>query len=83
MSTSIGTIATGAGNGAAVKPADPNQPQPVVKAKRKRSPSVAKPAYIIVQVLGEDGQPAQSSGRLTRCWKPLRKASILMRSTCV
>lgn len=59
MSTSIGTIATGAGNGAAVKPADPNQPQPVVKAKRKRSPSVAKPAYIIVQVLGEDGQPAQ------------------------
>jgi len=33
--------------------ADPVQPKP----KRTRSPSVAKPAYIVVQVMDEQGQP--------------------------
>lgn len=28
------------------------------KRRRSRSPSVAKPAFIIMQVLGENGQPA-------------------------
>jgi hypothetical protein len=32
---------------------DPSQP----RQKRKRSPSVAKPAFFIVQVLDENGQP--------------------------
>jgi hypothetical protein len=35
------------------RPADPAAP----KQRRKRSPSVAKPAFFIVQILGEDGQP--------------------------
>jgi hypothetical protein len=31
--------------------------QPAVKKRRPRSPSAAKPAFIIMQLLGEDGQP--------------------------
>ena len=33
------------------------QAAPAAKPKRTRSPSVAKPAFIIMQLLGEDGQP--------------------------
>lgn len=33
------------------------QVQPVAKRKRSRSPSVAKPAFIVLQVIGDDGQP--------------------------
>lgn len=29
-----------------------------IKKRRTRSPSVAKPAFVVVQVLGEDGEPA-------------------------
>jgi hypothetical protein len=35
---------------------DPSQPAPT-KAKRKRSPSVAKPAFFVIQILGENGEP--------------------------
>ena len=41
------------------RPAQPDaaaQGQPA-KKRRTRSPSVAKPAFIIMQLLGEDGQP--------------------------
>ncbi len=44
---------------------DPNAPiaqgaqpdQPAVKQKRKRSASPPRPAFFIIQVLGDDGQP--------------------------
>lgn len=28
-----------------------------IRKRRNRSPSVAKPAFIVVQILGDDGQP--------------------------
>ena len=37
----------------------PSDPQPAAKIKRKRSPSVAKPAYIVVQINDEQGNPMQ------------------------
>jgi hypothetical protein len=40
----------------------PGQPEQA-KQKRKRSPSVARPAFIIMQLLGDDGQPMQFDKR--------------------
>lgn len=36
------------------------------KRKRARSPSVAKPAFIIMQLMGEDGQPMAFDKRKVR-----------------
>jgi hypothetical protein len=36
---------------------DPNTGQPVVRKRRTRSPSPPRPAFFIIQVLGEDGTP--------------------------
>ena len=50
-----------------VRPAAP-QPQPngeqaAAKPKRSRSPSAPRPAYIVVQVMDEHGQPQQFDKR--------------------
>jgi len=48
------------------QPADTAPAQPAAKKRRARSPSVAKPAFIIMQLLGEDGQPMSFDKRRVR-----------------
>lgn len=45
-----------AGVGGGVQPTPTSEEQPA-KKRRSRSPSVAKPAFVVMQILGEDGQP--------------------------
>lgn len=49
-----------------------------IKKKRTRSPSVAKPAFIVVQVLGEDGQPIEFDKRRLRVVMVERSAEKVM-----
>ena len=57
--------------------ADPNQPKP----KRKRSPSVAKPAYLIMQVLDESGEPMTFSKKRLRVLAVERDAGKVLQMT--
>lgn len=48
------------------------------KAKRKRSPSVAKPAFFVIQILDESGQPTQFDKRRVKLLKVERNAEVVM-----
>jgi len=58
----------------------PNTPenQTAPKAKRKRSPSVAKPAFFVIQVLDENGQPVAFDKRHIKIVKVERNAEAVM-----
>src|SRR4051812_18338966 len=57
----------------------PNDPQPVEKkAKRKRSPSVAKPAFFVIQILDESGEPVQFDKRRVKLVAVERNAETVM-----
>lgn len=49
-----------------------------IKKRRTRSPSVAKPAFIVVQVLDEDGQPQQFDKKRLRIAAVERSAEKVM-----
>jgi hypothetical protein len=59
--------------------ADPNQPPP--KAKRKRTPSVPKPAFFIIQVLDEQGNPMQFDKKRIKLLSVQRDAEKTMELT--
>lgn len=48
------------------------------KKKRTRSPSVAKPAFIIVQLMGDDGQPMHFDKRRVKVVAVERSAEKVM-----
>lgn len=48
------------------------------KKKRTRSPSSAKPAFVILQLLGDDGQPMQFEKRRVRVVAVERSAEKVM-----
>ena len=50
----------------------------VVKQKRKRSPSVAKPAFFIIQVLDEHGQPMQFDKKRVKLLRVERSADQVL-----
>src|SRR3954471_398085 len=52
--------------------------QEPVKQKRKRSPSVAKPTFFVVQVLDEQGEPIQFDKRRVRIVSVERSAEQVM-----
>ena len=54
------------------------QAQAPAKAKRKRSPSVAKPAFFVIQILDESGQPVPFDKRRVKLLKVERNAEIIM-----
>lgn len=56
---------------------DPAQPAPV-KAKRKRSPSVAKPAFFIIQIMDEQGQPMAFDKKRVKLLKVERSADSVL-----
>lgn len=56
---------------------DPAQPAPV-KAKRKRSPSVAKEAYFIIQIVDENGQPIEFDKKRVRIVSIEREAKNVL-----
>jgi hypothetical protein len=59
-----------------------NQGQtPPVKQKRKRSPSVAKPAFFVIQVMDENGQPQQFDKKRIRIISVERSAEQVMELT--
>ena len=51
------------------------------KKKRSRSPSVAKPAYIVVQMLGEDGNPTAFDKKKLRIVAVERTAEKVLEMT--
>ena len=48
------------------------------KQKRRRSASVAKPAFFIIQILDEDGQPTQFDKKRVKLLKVERSAESVM-----
>lgn len=64
----------------APKPEDTNVSQitPPAKKKRTRSPSVAKPAFVILQLLGDDGQPMHFEKRRVKVVAVERSAEKVM-----
>lgn len=62
----------------AVNPVPNQDPATPAKAKRKRSPSVAKPAFFIIQVLGDDGEPVAFDKRKIKLVSVERNAEIVM-----
>src|SRR3954465_5073404 len=71
MSTTIGgTMAS--------QPRAIDQNTQAPKQKRKRSPSVAKPAFFVVQVLDEQGEPIQFDKRRVRIVSVERSAEQVM-----
>jgi hypothetical protein len=48
------------------------------KAKRKRSPSVAKPAFFIIQIMDENGQPMQFDKKRVKLLKVERSADQVL-----
>jgi hypothetical protein len=56
---------------------DPAQ-QPPVKAKRKRSPSVAKPAFFIIQIMDEHGNPMQFDKKRVKLLRVERNADQVL-----
>jgi hypothetical protein len=57
-----------------VQPGQPAQPKP----KRKRSPSVAKPAFFIIQILDDNGQPMQFDKKRVKIVRVERSAEAVM-----
>jgi hypothetical protein len=55
---------------------DQNTQQP--KGRRRRSPSVAKPAFFIVQVLGDNGEPVPFDKKRMRIISVERSAEQVM-----
>jgi hypothetical protein len=55
---------------------DQNTQKP--RAKRRRSPSVAKPAFFIVQVLGDNGEPVPFDKKRMRIISVERSAEQVM-----
>ncbi len=56
----------GVGGGAQTTPVEPNgaeQPAPTTRKRRQQGPATPKPAYVVVQVLDENGQPGQFDKR--------------------
>jgi hypothetical protein len=51
---------------------------PPGKKRRARSPSVAKPAFVVVQVLGEDGEPMSFDKKRLRIVAVERSAEKVM-----
>lgn len=49
-----------------------------IKRKRTRSPSVAKPAFVVVQLLGEDGEPMAFDKKRIRIITVERSAEKVM-----
>lgn len=63
----------------APKPEDTNVSQiSQPKKKRTRSPSVAKPAFVILQLLGDDGQPMHFEKRRVKVVAVERSAEKVM-----
>jgi len=56
----------------------PGQPGQAPRKRRTRSPSVAKPAFIIVQVLDESGQPTQFDKKRLKVLSVERSAEKVM-----
>lgn len=54
------------------------KPTEVTKKKRTRSPSVAKPAFVVMQLIGEDGQPMHFDKRRVRVVFVERNAEKVM-----
>jgi hypothetical protein len=54
---------------------------PPAKQKRKRSPSVAKPAFFVIQVMDENGQPQQFDKKRIRIVSVERSAEQVMELT--
>ena len=53
-------------------------PDPEKKAKRKRSPSVAKPAFFVIQVLDDSGQPMPFDKKRIKLVKVERNAEAVL-----
>lgn len=51
------------------------------KKKRSRAPSVAKPAYILMQMVDEDGSPVQFDKKLLRVVSVERSAEKVLETT--
>lgn len=60
-----------------IHPADPNQPAPV-KARRKRTPSVARPAFFVIQVTNEQGEPIAFDKKRIKLVTVERDAEVVM-----
>jgi len=58
----------------AVHSGDPAQPKP----KRKRSPSVAKPAFFVIQILDEHGEPVAFEKKRVKLVSVERSAEVVM-----
>lgn len=56
----------------------PGEVTALPKKKRTRSPSVAKPAFVILQLMGEDGQPMAFEKRRVRVVAVERSAEKVM-----
>ena len=56
----------------------PGEAQTAPKAKRKRSASVAKPAFFIIQVLDENGEPTQFDKKRIKIVAVERSAEAVM-----
>lgn len=51
------------------------------KAKRKRAPSVAKPAFFVIEILGDDGQPIPFDKKRVKLISVERDAEKVMEMT--
>lgn len=51
---------------------------PPTKAKRKRSPSVAKPAFFVIQILDDNGEPTAFDKRKVKLVAVERNAETVM-----
>lgn len=58
-----------------------SQPTDQPRVKRKRSPSVAKPAYFIIEIMDESGQPMQFDKKRVRLLKVERSADAVLELT--
>ena len=61
--------------------AETNGDAPAKRAKRPRSPSVAKPAFFVIQVNDEDGNPMQFDKKRIRIVSVERNAEQVMELT--
>src|SRR3954447_18437316 len=71
-------MSTTTGGTMASQPRVVDQNTQAPKQKRKRSPSIAKPAFFVVQVLDEQGEPIQFDKRRVRIVSVERSAEQVM-----
>ena len=62
----------------AVQPVPQSSEQPPAKKRRSRSPSVAKPAFFIIQVLDDNGQPMPFDKKRVKIVSVERNAETVM-----